>query len=114
MQPPPETRASLLVRLRDADDADAWRTFVELYAPLVYSLGRKHGLQDADAADLTQEVFASVAAAVRSLEYDPRRGRFRAWLYTVARNRLLDFQRRLVLARGSGDPAMQAALEAQP
>jgi RNA polymerase sigma-70 factor (ECF subfamily) len=114
MQPPPETRASLLVRLRDSADADAWRTFVDLYAPLVYALGRKNGLQDADAADLTQDVFGSVAAAVRSLQYDPRRGSFRGWFYTVARNRLLDFQRRHRLARGSGDSAVQAVLEAQP
>jgi len=47
----PPTRASLLVRLRDAHDADAWGHFVSLYAPLVYGYARKQGLQDADAAD---------------------------------------------------------------
>src|SRR5262245_45728264 len=114
MQPAPETRASLLVRLRDPADADAWRTFVDLYAPLVYALGRRHGLQDADAADLTQEVFTAVSTAVRSLVYDPRRGRFRGWLHTVARNKLLDFRRRVRLAVGSGDPAVQVVLEEQP
>src|SRR4051812_13582755 len=52
----PNTRPSLLVRLRQRADQEAWREFVGLYAPLIYGFGRKHGLQDADASDLTQEV----------------------------------------------------------
>jgi RNA polymerase sigma-70 factor (ECF subfamily) len=48
----PPTRPSLLVRLRDAQDERAWGQFVDLYAPLVYDYARRHGLQDADAADL--------------------------------------------------------------
>ena len=114
MHPAPETSHSLLVRIRDTADSEARRVFMDLYGPLVYTLGRRHGLQDADAADLTQEVLQSVATAVRSLEYDPRRGSFRGWLYTVARNRLLDWQRRRRPIQGSGDPAMQDFLEAQP
>ncbi len=114
MHSAPDTRPSLLVRIRDAADSEAWRLFVDLYGPLVYALGRRHGLQDADAADLTQEVLHSVACAVRSLDYDPRRGSFRGWLYTVARNRLLDWQRRRRPVQGSGDSAVQDLLEAQP
>jgi RNA polymerase sigma-70 factor (ECF subfamily) len=114
MHPAPETRPSLLVRIRDAADGEAWRLFVDLYGPLVYALGRRYRLQDADAADLTQDVLQSVACAVRSLEYDPRRGSFRTWLYTVARNRLLDGQRRRRLGQGTGDTAIQELLEKQP
>jgi RNA polymerase sigma-70 factor (ECF subfamily) len=113
MQPTPETRPSLLVRIRDGADDEAWRLFVDLYGPLVYAFGRRKGLQDADAADLTQDVMQSVAGAVRSLEYDPRRGSFRGWLHTVACHRLIDFQRKRQM-RGSGDTAVQAVLEAQP
>jgi RNA polymerase sigma-70 factor (ECF subfamily) len=115
MTTPPPTRPSLLVRLRDAADADAWRKFVDLYAPLVYGLARHRGLQDADAADLTQEVLRAVAAAAERLEYDPRRGSFRGWLFTVARNRLADF----FTARGraavaSGGSEARELLENQP
>ena len=59
----PATRQSLLVRIRDKRDGPAWAQFVELYAPLIYGFARKHGLQDADAADLTQEVLRAVAGA---------------------------------------------------
>src|SRR5918912_3073590 len=87
----PTTQASLLVRLADARDADAWGQFVELYAPPVYAFARRHGLQDADAADLTQDVLRAVSGAFRRGDYDPRRGPFRAWLFTVVRNKLRDF-----------------------
>jgi RNA polymerase sigma-70 factor (ECF subfamily) len=89
-----ETRPSLLVRLRDHLDAEAWQTFVGLYAPLVYQYARRRALQDADAADLTQEVMGEVANDIRSFQYQPERGRFRHWLFTIARRRLTRFQMR--------------------
>src|SRR5262245_12947509 len=91
MTTPPLTRPSLLVRIRDAGDREAWRQFVDVYAPLVYKFARRRGLQDADAADLTQDVLQAVAGASKRLLYDPERGTFRAWLYTVARNKLRNF-----------------------
>jgi RNA polymerase sigma-70 factor (ECF subfamily) len=114
MEESPATRASLLVRLRDPQDKEAWGQFVQLYAPVVYGFARKRGLQDADAADLMQEVFRSVAGAAGRLEYDPKRGTFRGWLYTITRNKIytfLDAQRRQV--RGSGDSGAQALLDEQ-
>src|SRR2546423_4252989 len=112
MQESPATRASLLVRLRDGSDADAWREFVRLYAPVIYGFARKRGLQDADAADLMQEVLRSVSTAARLLEYDPRRGTFRGWLFTITRNKVFNFlesRGRRVLA--SGDSRVQQRLE---
>ena len=89
----PPTRASLLLRLRDPRDEAAWREFVGLYAPLVYGYARKQGLQDADAADLCQEVLGSVAVAIGRLEYDPARGAFRNWLFTVVRRKISTWRR---------------------
>src|SRR5438132_9043989 len=100
----PTTRLSLLLRICDAKDSQAWSQFVDLYAPLVYGFARKHGLQDADAADLTQDVLQAVSGGIRRLDYDPRRGPFRAWLFTVVRNKLRNFlaaQKRP--GRGTGD-----------
>jgi RNA polymerase sigma factor (sigma-70 family) len=98
------TRASLLVRIRDCDDDQAWSQFVEIYAPLVYGFARRHGLQDADASDLTQDVLQSVARAARTLDYDPARGSFRGWLFTIVRNKLRDLVGRCGRqVRGTGD-----------
>jgi RNA polymerase sigma-70 factor (ECF subfamily) len=111
----PPTRASLLLRLRDPRDEAAWREFVALYTPLVYGYARKHGLQDADAADLSQEVLRAVAGAIGRLEYDPSRGAFRNWLFTVVRRKLSNWQAaQRNRARGSGDSAMHELLEQCP
>jgi RNA polymerase sigma-70 factor (ECF subfamily) len=59
----------------------------------VYGYARRQGLQDADAADLSQDVLAAVAGAVGRLEYDPRRGAFRNWLFTVVRHKLANRRR---------------------
>src|SRR5262245_562081 len=110
----PPTRPSLLIRLRDFQDGQAWAQFVDVYAPLVYGYVRKRGLQDADAADLTQACLREVAAHVGSLDYDPKRGTFRGWLFTIVRNKLRDFQARSrFLHQGSGDSRIQQLLESQ-
>jgi RNA polymerase sigma factor (sigma-70 family) len=82
------TRPSLLVRIRDPHDAASWRSFVELYTPPVLRYCRLRGLQDADAADVTQEVMAQVARSMRSFRYSPDRGRFRDWLGTITRRKV--------------------------
>lgn len=111
----PTTRPSLLVRLRDARDAEAWRLFVELYGPIVYRFARRHRLQDADAADLTQEVLRGVNGSVGRLDYDPRRGSFRGWLFTLAHHKLYDLlARRRRQEQPGGDSATQMLLDETP
>ena len=82
------TRPSLLLRLRDSSDEEAWAMFVSAYAPLVYGYCRKCGLQDADASDVAQDVLAQVARTMQGFVYEKERGRFRDWLRTVTRNRV--------------------------
>ncbi len=89
----PSTSVSLLVRLGDPRDEEAWTRFVDLYAPLVYGYARKQGFQNADAADLAQDVLLAVAGAVGRLEYDPERGSFRGWLFTIVRRKLSNRRR---------------------
>jgi RNA polymerase sigma factor (sigma-70 family) len=111
----PKTRLSLLVRIRDSQDAPAWTEFVDVYAPLIHGFVCKQGLQDADAADLTQEVLRAVARTIKRLDYDPDRGSFRAWLFTVVRNKLRNFlASRKRQCRGSGDSEVQELLQQHP
>src|SRR5262249_53688826 len=107
----PTTRRSLVLRLRNSHDEAAWAEFVEIYEPFVYRLARSKGLQDADAQDLCQEVFRAVAGAIERWDPDPAKGKFRAWLFRIARNLLVNFlasQRRSV--RGSGSTSVQEML----
>jgi RNA polymerase sigma-70 factor (ECF subfamily) len=103
------------MRLRDPRDEEAWRQFIELYAPLVYGYARKQGLQDADAADLAQDVLGAVVMAIGRLEYDPQRGAFRNWLFTIARHKLVNSGASATnRMRGSGDSTTQRLLEQCP
>jgi RNA polymerase sigma-70 factor (ECF subfamily) len=111
----PATRSSLLVRLRDSTDGPAWREFVDLYGPLIFRYGLRQGLQEADAADLTQDVLARVARALPRGLYDPERGDFRGWLFTVVRNQFRNvLERRGRQEQGTGDTSAQEALAEQP
>ena len=85
----PETRQSLLVRLRQNSD-DAWLEFLEVYEQAIYRFARRRGLQDADAWDVTQEVLAAVETKVDTWQADPTKGKFRGWLFRVARNIAVD------------------------
>src|SRR5262245_39609766 len=86
----PTTRPSLVRQLRDPHNAAAWREVVRIYAPVIYGYGQRRGLQDADAAEFTQQVMGAVATAARRLEYDPERGSFCGWLFTLAHHKLHD------------------------
>ena len=109
------TRPSLLARIKDAGDRQAWAEFVDIYAPLIYRYALRRGLQDADAADLTQEVLGAVARSVGRMDYDPARGTFRGWLFRVVRNELSDFGTARRRNRpGSGDTDVKRWLEEQP
>ena len=115
VQQSPVTRASLLVRLRDSTNHEAWREFLQLYSPLVYGFVRNCGLQDADAADLLQEVLRSVSGSIGRLDYDKQKGGFRAWLFTITRNRLSTYlSGRRVGPTAGMDSKVQEMLEAEP
>jgi RNA polymerase sigma factor (sigma-70 family) len=114
MDDAPTTRLSLLARLRSPRDERAWVEFAAIYGPLIGRLARRRGLQAADAADLTQEVFRAVASAIDRWDPDPGKGSFRAWLFRIARNLTVNFLvRRRRHPPGAGDTDMANLLEAQ-
>lgn len=80
------TPASLLYRLRNKDEAEAWPRFVDLYSPLLYRWAHQLGHQETDAADLVQDVFVILWQKLPEFTYDAERS-FHAWLKTVFLNR---------------------------
>jgi RNA polymerase sigma-70 factor (ECF subfamily) len=80
-----DTPASLLERLRQPAQEQAWARFVQLYTPLLFAWARRLGLRDADAADLVQDVLVLLVRKLPEYTYDRNRS-FRAWLRTVTLN----------------------------
>jgi RNA polymerase sigma-70 factor (ECF subfamily) len=87
---------------------------VELYSPLVNYWCRLCGLQEADAADVRQEVFMAVARKIAEFQ---RRdvGAFRGWLRAITRSKVFDHGRRLRCEpRGQGGSDELADLTQAP
>lgn len=82
----PETRTSLLLQIQSQENREAWEEFVEIYRPVVYGVAVSRGLQHADALDLVQTVFVSVANSISRWEKLNEKSRFRHWLLRVAKN----------------------------
>lgn len=88
-----DTNSALLHRVRDVTDAPSWGEFVRRYEPLLLSYVRGRGLQEHDARDVVQEVFARLHRALPTFQLNRERGRFRTWLYQVASSALTDWGR---------------------
>jgi RNA polymerase sigma factor (sigma-70 family) len=88
-----ETSASLLQRLRQQPDGDAWGRLVSIYTPLLHQWLGRYGLQASDVDDLIQEVLAVVVREMPQFEHNRRQGAFRRWLKTILVNRLRGFWR---------------------
>jgi RNA polymerase sigma-70 factor (ECF subfamily) len=111
----PQTRETLIRRLPNTADAEAWDQFIEIYEPLLFRLARAKGFQEADAQDFVQEVLSSVAKAIGRWVDDASRGSFRAWLFRIAQNLSINFLSRARHARwGSGDSQVARLLEQAP
>lgn len=89
----------LIVRV-GAGDRDAFEELYRRYARSVLGLALRKLGDRGRSEDAVQEIFASLWRAARS--YDPARGPGAPWLYTIARNAIVDGLRR------SPEPAAEA------
>jgi RNA polymerase sigma-70 factor (ECF subfamily) len=88
------TRPSLLLRVKNPRDTQAWSEFYELYAPLLYRYARARGLSHEDAEDVQATCYAQLARQIRHFDYDRSKGGFKAWLCTLAARRVVDLRRK--------------------
>lgn len=88
------TRQSLLERLRDLDDAEAWQEFFNTYWKLIYCAAVKSGLSDDEAEEVVQEAVIGVARKMGTFRYDPQVCSFKGWLMRVTRCRIIDHLRK--------------------
>lgn len=113
MHIPSDTRQSLILRLRDANNEAAWEEFVSIYRPVIIRVAIVRGLQANDAEDVAQQVLVSVSKKIAAWESDPNRGRFRTWLNQVVRNAAVNALTRRTADRGIGGTDAMQRMHAQ-
>ena len=110
---PPDTRHSLIVRLKDSRNDLAWTEFVCAYEPFLTRLVCKQGTPDRHVADVTQQLLIAIAKSVDGWKSDGKSASFRRWLGCVARNVVIKFmvkERKQITGQGGSD--FLTALEA--
>ncbi len=123
--PPPyvkSTSTSLLLRLRNPTDQDAWREFERDYRELLLRYFSRRGLRANDAEDVLQVVLLDLARHLPNFTLDRERGRFRDYLFRCASNALARWRERerrdeqrldSALASRLGDEAQDVAAAQQ-
>jgi len=85
-----QTRQSLLMRVKDPSDPEAWEDFVKYYEKFIYHLLHRMDISVNDFNDLVQEILIKLWKSLKS--YDARGGaKFRSWLAAVVRNAVYDY-----------------------
>jgi RNA polymerase sigma factor (sigma-70 family) len=88
------TSATLLEAVKDGQDGQAWNRFISRYRPMIVSFAKRLGLDKSDAEDIGQETLLVFLQDYREGQYDRMKGKFRSWLFGIAHNQALNFQRK--------------------
>jgi RNA polymerase sigma-70 factor (ECF subfamily) len=102
----PETRPSLILRLKGERNELAWTEFVSAYELFLRQIVRRQGVAEQDLPDVAQQLLTAIARSIESWRDDGNPASFRRWLHRVARNVAIKFitrERRQIGGRGGTD-----------
>lgn len=110
----PETDESLIAQVQNLGDGASWREIVRIYHPVIFRMARRRGMQDADANDVSQQVFIKLAKSID--QWQPSEGAppFRAWLATIATNAITNALTRRPKDQAIGGTSIAEKLQAFP
>jgi RNA polymerase sigma-70 factor (ECF subfamily) len=77
------TSRTLLDRLKDRNDAQAWQLWLTVYEPWLRDWLGANRLQPADVDDLLQNILVVVSQKLSAFVHNSRPGAFRAWLRSI-------------------------------
>ena len=86
-----QTRQTLIQKIRDKYDDQAWEEFVYFYRRYIYVIIRNMHISHHDAEDLGQQVLVKVWQGIKNFDYQPGKHRFRGWLCTVTKNTVINY-----------------------
>ena len=88
------TRQTLIQRLKDTDNDDAWKEFYDFYWQSITGWARRFGCSPTKADDVFQETMVCLLRKMPTFEYDRGKGSFRSYLKTIVKGRCYDLFRK--------------------
>lgn len=82
------TTSTMLQRLSDFDDREAWGRFSQRFLRPIQSYARRRGLTNEEAEDVAQETLLAFAEAYRAGRFDRDKGRLSHWIFGIAWRRI--------------------------
>ena len=102
----------MLLRICNPEDTDAWDEFLDIYTPVVRTYCFQRRLQEADVSDIVQDVMSRIVKRIRDFDYDPAKGKFRAWFGTITANRIKTFiNRKSKIEKTHGETELSTPVE---
>ncbi|HEY5000678.1 MAG TPA: sigma factor [Candidatus Cryosericum sp.] len=77
-----------VLKLQQADD-EAWRRFVERFAPRMLAYALRHVKSRATAEDVAEDAMSGVVSSIRGFTYEGIP--LDVWVYEIERNTLSDY-----------------------
>ncbi len=105
----PQTRPSLLLRLRSQRDSSSWREFTATYTQVINHYARPYGRCEDDQLDIAQNVWVILCRIMPNFHYQPGRGGFRSLLRRIVKTSAIDWIRRRGPIQLCNDTVAQAA-----
>ena len=84
--------SNLMVKITEDRDEMAFSDLFDYLAPKINTYFLQNGLPTENAEELTQEVMSTIW--LKSDKYDPSKSAVSTWVYTIARNKKIDFFRK--------------------
>ena len=88
------TKSTIILRLKEDDNSQAWREFEAIYRPLLVRYARECGLDSFEAEDIAQECLTEVYRHINRFVYDKQRGGLKRWLRVMAKRRVINQRRK--------------------
>ena len=87
---PYKTRLTLIQRVKNQYNENAWEEFAAVYKNYIYAIIRRMNISEHDAEDIQQKVMMKLWKILPELKHEEIR-RFRSYLSTITKNTVLDF-----------------------
>ena len=87
------TESSLLREIKSLSNARGWTRFYETYAPMIERFALRSNLSRDESHMVVQDTMLQVARMMPDFDYDRNKGKFKSWLFTCAKWRILDAYR---------------------